>query len=62
MTEEAETCCVLPLRETAHLAGWDARASQAEVSGSDDGNAHTSVDIATHVRVRLLPFDSKKDR
>ncbi len=54
--EEAEACFALPLRTTAHPTGRDSRASEAEVSGSNNGNAHTSIDKATHLGVRLLPF------
>jgi hypothetical protein len=50
-----------PLRTTmAHLTGRDTRTSQTAVSGSDNGNAHLSVDIATHDRVRLLPLFSQE--
>ena len=60
--EKAEACCILPLGTTAHTTSGDARTSETEVSGSDDGNAHTSVDIATHLGVRLIPFRSDEGR
>ena len=43
--EKAEACCTLPLGTTAHTTSGDASTLETEVSGSDDGNAHTSVDI-----------------
>jgi hypothetical protein len=55
VSEETESCLVFPLGTTiAHLAGRNTRASQAEVRSSDNGNAHLSIDIATHNGVRLL--------
>jgi hypothetical protein len=60
MVEKAEACAVLTLWTTAHPTSWDSGASQAEVSGSYDGNAHhSSVDVATHLRIRLLPLRSE---
>jgi hypothetical protein len=52
----------LPMGTTiAHLAGRNTRASQAEeVCSSDNGNAHLSIDIATHNGVRLLPLLSQE--
>jgi hypothetical protein len=39
-----------------YTTGWDTGTSQAEVCGSDNGNAHASIDRATSFRVRLSHF------
>jgi hypothetical protein len=57
MSEEAETCCVLPLREAvAHFARWNTRSTDAKMGCSDNGNAHTSIDIAADFRAGFLPL------
>ena len=39
MSEEAEACFVLPLREAAaHFSCRNARSAEAEMGGSNDGN------------------------
>ena len=46
VSEEAEACFVLPLREAAaHFACRNARSAEAEMGGSNDGNAHSSIDV-----------------
>jgi len=45
MSEQAQTSLVLPLRNAStHLARWDAGSTKTVVGGSDDGNAHSSVE------------------
>jgi hypothetical protein len=54
---EAEACFVLPLRTpVAHVTHWNMRSLKTEVCGLHNGNADLSVDIATHLGVRFLPF------
>jgi hypothetical protein len=44
-----------PLREAfAHLACQDARPAKAEVGGSNNGNAHLSIDVAADLAVGLI--------
>jgi hypothetical protein len=38
------------------------RSPQTEVSGSNNGNADLSIDIATYLRVRFLPFLQKESQ
>jgi hypothetical protein len=43
-SEEVEACFALPLREAAaHLACRNARSAEAEMGGSNDGNARASI-------------------
>ena len=55
--EETEACTVIPLRTTmAHGAGWNTGATEAKVGGTDNGNAHASIDETTHLGIRLSCF------
>jgi hypothetical protein len=57
VSKKAETCFVLPSREAvAHFARRNTRSSDAKMSCSDNGNAHTSIDIAADFRVGFLPL------
>jgi hypothetical protein len=51
-------CFVLPsLREAvAHFSRWNIMSTDAEMSGSDNGNAHASIDIAANFGAGLLPL------
>jgi hypothetical protein len=40
----------------AHLAEWDMGASQADMCGSNNGNARSSVDIATDFGIHIFPL------
>ncbi len=61
MAEESKASLVLPLREAlAHLACRDARPAEAEVGGSNNGNAHSSIDVAADLTIGLLPFLGKQ--
>jgi hypothetical protein len=58
VSEKAETCFVLPLREAvAHFARRNARSTDAKMGCSDNGNAHTSIDIAADFRVGVETTD-----
>jgi hypothetical protein len=60
IAKKTESCLIFPKRETiAHFTRWNAGATQADVSGSDNGNTHSSIYISTHYCVRLLPFLSQ---
>jgi hypothetical protein len=57
MSEKAETCFVLPLREVvAHFARRNARSKDAWMGCSDNGNTHTSIDIAADFGAGFLPL------
>ncbi len=57
MVKQAEASFVLPLREAlAHFARRDSRPAEAEVGGSDYGNAHSSTDVSANLRVGFLPL------
>ena len=58
MSEEAEACLILPLRESvAHFARRNARSAETEMGGSDDGYAHASIDISSaNFGVGFLPL------
>jgi hypothetical protein len=57
MSEKSETCFVLPLREAvAHFTGRNTRSTDAKMGCSDNGNAHTSINIAADFRVGFLPL------
>ncbi len=57
MSEEAEACFVLPLREAiTHFTSRDLGPSEAEVGSSAYGNAHASTDVATNLQVGFFPF------
>jgi hypothetical protein len=57
MSEKAGACFVLPLREAvAHFARRNARSTDAKLGCSDNGNAHTSIDIAADLRAGFLPL------
>jgi hypothetical protein len=61
VSEKPESCLVFPRGTTnAHLAGLDTGSSQAEICGSDNGNTHSSIGIATRDRVRVLPLFSQE--
>jgi hypothetical protein len=63
MSEEAEACFVLPLREaSAHFACRNARSAEAEMGrGSNDGNTHASIDMThTDLGIKFLPFSNKQ--
>jgi hypothetical protein len=62
MSEEAEACFVLPLREAAaHFACRNVRSAEAEMGGSsDDGNAHVSNDMSADLGTGFLPFFSEQ--
>jgi hypothetical protein len=60
VSEQTESHLVFPMTTPiAHLAGRDTGTSQVEVYGLDNGNTHSSIDIATHFRVRFLPLSAK---
>ena len=51
-SEESDACLVLPLREAvAHFGRRNTRSTETEVGSSDDGNAHTGIDISTNFGV-----------
>jgi hypothetical protein len=54
--EESQASSVLPLWVTTDLGQGNTRASKTEVGGTDDHNAHSSIDQATNDQVRLFPF------
>jgi hypothetical protein len=57
MSEKAQTCFVLPLREAvAHFARGNTRSSDTKMCFSDNGNTHTSIGIAADFRVGFLPL------
>jgi hypothetical protein len=58
MSEKAETCFVLPLREAvAHFARRNTRSTDAKMGCSDNGNdAHTSINVAADFRVGCHSF------
>jgi hypothetical protein len=57
MSEKAETCFVLPLREAvAHFARRNTRSTDAKMGGSDNGNAHTSIDIGADFAAGFFPL------
>jgi hypothetical protein len=58
VSKKAETCFVLPLREAvAHFARRNARFTDTKMGCSDNGNAHTSIDIAADFsRAGFLPL------
>jgi hypothetical protein len=57
MSEKAETCFVLPLREAVvHFARRNTRSTDAKMGCSDNGNAHTSINIAADFGVGFLPL------
>ena len=61
VSEQAKASLVLPLREAvAHFARRDTRSAETEVGGSDYGNAHSSFDVSTNLRVRFLPLLGKQ--
>jgi hypothetical protein len=61
LTVKAEAGFVLPLRmPVSHMTCWNTRSPETEVGGSNNGNADLSIDIATHLRVRFLPFLRKE--
>jgi hypothetical protein len=66
MSEEAEASFILQLREAAaHCACRNARSVEAEMGGSDDGNAHATASIDTStdfLGTGFLPFFSKQAR
>jgi hypothetical protein len=56
-SEETEACFVLPLREpVSHFARRNTRSTETEVGSSDDGNAHTGIDISANFGVGFLPL------
>jgi hypothetical protein len=58
MSEEAEAGFVLSVREAVvHFARRNARSTtDTEMGSSDNGDAHTSIDIAANFRVEFLPL------
>ncbi len=61
MSEEAEACFVLPLREAAaHFACRNSRSAEAEMGSSNYGNTHSSIDMSTDLGIGFLPFFSKQ--
>jgi hypothetical protein len=59
MSEEAEACFVLPLREAvAHFARRNTRSADTEMGSSDNGDAHTgaSIDMAANLEAGFLPL------
>jgi hypothetical protein len=60
MSEEAETCFVLPLREAvAHFARQNTRSTDAKMGCSDNGNAHTSINIAAGLNTLGIVYFEK---
>jgi hypothetical protein len=56
-SEKAETCFVLPLREAvAHFARRNTRSTDTQIGCSDNGNTHTSIDIAADLGAGFLPL------
>jgi hypothetical protein len=61
MSEEAEACFVLPLREAAaNFACRNARSAEAEMGGSNDGNTRASIDTSTDIGTGFLPLFSQQ--
>jgi hypothetical protein len=57
MSEAPEATFVLPLQEVAaHFASWNARSTEAEMGGSDNGNACLSIAMSTELGTGFLPF------
>jgi hypothetical protein len=55
VVEEAEACVVVPQREAvAHFASQNIRSTETEMGSSDNGNAHTSVDICANFGLGIL--------
>jgi hypothetical protein len=52
MTDQAKSGFVLPLWEVlAHFSCWNMRSVETEMDGSDEGDAHSSIDVSTDFRV-----------
>ena len=54
--EKTETSSVFPLGAAAHVIGWNARSSKAEMNRLYNGNAETCAKEATGFRVELASF------
>ncbi len=55
--KQTEACTTFPsLTTVAHLTRGDTRSTETHVCGPDDGDTHTSIDIATDLGIRLIPL------
>jgi hypothetical protein len=60
LSDEAETCFVLTLREAvAHFARWNARSTDAKMGSSENGDTRTSIDTAADFGAGFLPLLGK---
>ncbi len=61
VAEEGQAPSRLPTWAFAHAVGWDARATEAGMSGMHNGNAQTSAHKATHRGIGPTGFGSEME-